>query len=1202
MIELNCVYTDLSGIHLIEASAGTGKTHAISDLYLRLLVEEDLLPEQILTVTYTEAATSELRGRIRGRIREAIEVLDGTPTPYVFLRALADNENGRGPGPAAMREKLERALHAFDTASIFTIHGFCLRALRDNAFESGSLYDTELLTDPEEFLREIVDDFWRSRFFADASPLLPLVLLRKDSPDHWMGFVKDMVSNPKLTIVPAFSPGQAQAVEALCRGAFEEVRRLWRGQSEAIREILENDKGLSRSEKAYRQDLLGGLFESMDRYTEGDNPYNVFADFYKFTASGIAAGTKPKGVAPTHPFFDACAPLQKSIDDRRLVLLAELIDFCKRELPERKRRANVRFFDDLLNDLSKALSGASGGALAASLRHKYRAALIDEFQDTDPVQYDIFKCIYAGTDAPLFLIGDPKQAIYSFRGADIFAYLKAASDVDQDKRFTLTRNWRSSPALLSAFNAIFAHSDRPFLFDEIRYVPLSPGNGDGKKEPALPSDEAAPFRIWLVPQEDDGKPMGVTRANEILCDAIAGEISRLLGRGAKNDIRADGRPLLPRDIAVIVRSHHQAGFVQSALRKAAIPSVVRTDKSVFDTDEARAICTLLRALAEPARESGIRAALLTDLLGKTGDDLAAFDADEGAWEKWVAAFREYHEVWLKRGFMVMAQLLMAKEGVRGRLLRYEDGERRLTNVLHCFELLHQKEHEHKQGPEALVAWFDERVSVREQNEEYQIRLETDEEAVRIVTIHGSKGLGYPVVFCPFMWGGVKKNTQVVTFHDQFTMVKDYGSSDYEQNLKLARKEELAENLRLFYVGLTRAKILCYLCAGKIGTAKSGSLPATSALDYLFYTSPETQKSGDPVDAVAKEAARHSAAEIENRYAALAKKHPQALTVLPLPQKSAVRYAPASVEDESLSARVFSGTVASDWRITSFTSLTSHEPVGLEWPDYDAINIALRERETEMQNDSVAATIFSFPRGAQAGNFFHKLFEKINFADVSRADMEALVDRELAKHHYDSKWRSAVCGMLQNVLTTRLSSPDGSFALSDLLPGAWVSEMEYYFPLRFVTSGEVAACLAKWGAARDGADLAKLRAGLKFKPVCGMLKGFMDMVFERGGRYYLLDWKSNHLGNRVDDYSRESMKEEMERNFYPLQYLLYTVALNRYLSLKLSDYDYKARFGGVIYVFLRGVSEAHGEAFGFYRDIPPVGLIDELTRILAAEGG
>ncbi len=1188
MNELRHLQVELAGVNQIEASAGTGKTYAIALLYLRILVELNLEPKQILVVTFTEAATKELRGRIRRRIREALDVMDGGETDDALLRALCANGNGKWADIVSVRAALDRALKSFDTAAIFTIHGFCLRALQENAFESGSRYDTELVTDPTPLMGEVVDDFWRKSFFNDSARLLGFALKKNYSVDSLKTFAKGMTGNPKLKIIPEYSHEQIIGHDAGCLSQYRLIQSEWHHKRQEVIELLANDKGLSRAADQYKETTLPGLFAQMDSFAAGGNPYDLPPDFSKFTSAGIAKGRKPAGAAISHPFFDLCEELQQLVLKRLRLFCGELIAYCNEQIPVRKQRKNIRFFSDLLNDLYRALCSESGDSFALKLRGSYQAALIDEFQDTDPVQYDIFKKIYADTPLPLFLIGDPKQAIYSFRGADIFAYIQAAMDLKAENRFTLTSNWRSTPDLLTAFNQLFANDRKPFIYDEIEYHPVKPGKENYKK---LTDSSAAvsPMQIWLMPPEG----LNVTKANEIIPQAVAAEISRLLQEGSAGLAAIGEQPLVPADIAVIVRSHRQAAAVRESLTALKIPSVMRSDMTIFATDEAGEVCTLLQALLNPGSEQSVRAALVTDILGRSGSDIASLLEDEYAWEICLEDFRGYHQTWNDKGFMVMTRLLMEKEGVRGRLLRYPDGERRLTNLLHCFEVIHGRVHESGAGMEGLVTWFNERVSAREKKEEHEIRLETDEKAVKILTIHVSKGLEYPIVFCPFVWTGLITNDEVATFHEGTAMVKDYGSDDFSLHKERAEKEQLAESLRLLYVAVTRAKYRCYLYGGKV--ASSSSRPETSPLAYLFHASPETRTAGDLVAALAADFCGLSAETVQAQLEELAANSAGAIHVEQLPDQLVPAVWQQNQEAGSLfSCRKFQGVNRKDWRVSSFTSFVSHEPKTVELPDRDESRHGINETKPRSDLPAEGKTIFTFPRGSKAGIFMHEIFEELDFSAASEAAIAKIVSEKLQLHRFDKAWHACICTMVANVINAPLQTPDGFFRLAELKKESWLPELEFFFPLKFVDSEQLRLSLKDYIDDYQAVDLTAVLASLQFKPVRGMVRGFMDMVFEQGGRYYLVDWKSNHLGNCGEDYNQEVMRQEMVRNLYPLQYLLYTVALNRYLSLRIKNYDYEKHFGGIFYLFIRGVNAAQGNQHGVFRDRPPADLVKALT--------
>ena len=1184
----------LCGMNLIEASAGTGKTYAIASLYLRLLVEKELRPEQILVVTFTEAATQELRARIRRRIREALDLFRGEETEDEFLVKLRDRADVTGTTDHAAT-LLEAALAEFDMASIFTIHGFCLRALQDHAFESGALYDTELMTDQSALAGQVIDDFWRERFFGNANRLLVYALLKKWTPDSLTAFLQSLQLSERDLVLPVYSEAEIARIEADAQEAFDEIRRIWREGSDVLSNLLRTSKALSRAEKCYRDDKVEPLLSSLDEFATGDNPFALFDGFEKLTASGIAIGTKNSATPPAHPLFDACEQLQTAADKRLLALKSELVVFYRKRLPERKKEGNIRFFDDLLTDLYHALAdGPEADALAGALRNRYKAALIDEFQDTDPVQYDILRRIYANSDAPLFLIGDPKQAIYSFRGADIFAYLQAASDVGEERRFTLNANWRSVPKLLDGFNRLFEQARQPFVFDDIPSPPLVAGRV---------TDESAqtpepPLEICLLDGGGDGEgSLKSGDATSFAAEACVSMVAEAI-RGGED----------ANSIAVIVRTHRQARVMQATLRKAGIVSVMRSDESVFASIEAEEVRVLVTALADPGREPLVRAALVTPLFGLNGSDIARLNDDENAWAARLQEFRDYHRLWRERGFMVMARELMRREGVRERLLATAgaSGERALTNVLHCFELLHREAHARGLGMESLVAWFSERVATRESGEEFQIRLESDEPAVKIVTAHVSKGLQYPVVFCPFQFSGGNGSGEVVLCHDDAgRMVRDFGSNAIGRHRAVAARETLAENLRLFYVALTRAEQRCiFFTARIVDGRKSGKPPQLTPASYLLYASDDARRSDEPVSAATDELSAIGVDNMAGRLEKLADESNGAMQLrrLSFGDDFRVSVPPAGAQDgPPLVLRHFKKILDTDWRIASFTTLSRHKHVAFELPDRDE-SAPAEPAAAPVALPDVERSIFAFPKGAGAGILMHSIFETLDFASASDAAIDEACATALGKYGFDADWQPALASMTREVLSASLSSPNGPFTLGTLKPRSWFTELEFFFPLKRITAPELAEVLVKHGVIPAGDDPAAALQALDFAPVKGVLMGFMDMVFEARGRYYLLDWKSNHLGNSVEEYHRERLDRAMQDNLYRLQYLLYTVALDRFLALRVPGYRYETHFGGAIYVFLRGVSVEHGEAFGFYRDLPPVELIRELSELLVETAG
>ncbi len=376
-------------------------------------------------------------------------------------------------------------------------------------------------------------------------------------------------------------------------------------------------------------------------------------------------GKKP----PVHPFFDACEALDAArlellplLDINRRALLAALIAYVNQELETRKQQLQLQSFGDLLLHLAHALQGSDGESLARTLRGRYSAALIDEFQDTDPIQYQIFHRIYQDTDLPVYLVGDPKQAIYSFRGADVFTYLNGRKDTR--RLFTLLANWRSSPALLTAVNTLFLATDHPFVFDTIPFEASSAANPTREPLYLRGIEDTAPLKIWFIGRNENGKPMAKEQAKDLAATATASEIARLLNQGIAAETHIGGKPLSGGDIAVLVRSHSQALIVRQALARLGIPSVEQSQESVFHSPEAQEIERLLMAIADPGRESLVKAALTTDLFGVTGDEIARFPENETVWEDWLGKFHEWHVLWRDHGFMRTLRQLIESQGYR----------------------------------------------------------------------------------------------------------------------------------------------------------------------------------------------------------------------------------------------------------------------------------------------------------------------------------------------------------------------------------------------------------------------------------------------------------------------------------------------------------------------------------------------------------
>lgn len=1204
--EFDLLNTPLEGTNLTEAGAGTGKTYAIAGLFVRLIIEKRFRVDQILVVTFTEAATQELKARIRSRLGQAVEAFTQGRVQDPFLDEMV---KGFGRSKRTLR-LLQDAIRNFDEAAIFTIHGFCRRMLHDNAFESGSLLDIELVTDQEEFKREVVDDFWREHFY-NASPLfIHYCLKKKATPEGLLSLLGNKVEQPCLKIIPRIQIPDSSVEECEFQDASKQVCLSWPSARAQIEDILMNDDCLNRNR--YRKTSVSGWIRCMDDYVRsgGGNPI-LFDDFKKFASSELKEAVKKDCPFPAHPFFGLCERLKqgqealvKVFEDRLLGLKVELFSYVKAGLEKRKAEKNIQFFDDLLLRLYRALDDKGGEALAQAIRSKFKAALIDEFQDTDPVQYAVFNKVFGDKKGILFLIGDPKQAIYSFRSADLFTYMQAAEAIET--KYTLGENWRSEPGLIAAINTIFSNAHRPFVYDKIPFQPAIPATLKDREVLTIDGRPESPFRLWLVDAEkteDSGKPVGKTKARELIIRAVAAEIGRLLARAVRNEILLGERPLREEDIAVLVRTNIEARRVQAALSGLNIPSVLHSSGNLFDSREALEMERVLAGIALPNNEKVLKPALATDMLGMKGEDLDNLMKDETRWEDWPVRFKSYREMWEKGGFIRMFRSFLFDENMLPRLMALRDGERRATNVLHLAEVLHQSSVERKLGVDGLLKWLSEqRDPTAPRLDEHQLRLESDENAVNIVTIHKSKGLEYPIVFCPFVWGGsrIRDAAAPFTFHDEADNMKqtlDLGSARMHEHRVLAEKEQLAENMRLLYVALTRARNRCYLVWGRFNEAE------TSAPAYLFHQ--PGSRHGDVLEAIEDRFLGLSDQEVLADLKKVAAKGRGAIELAEMPEGPARGYLPPTGRKASLSCRKFTGNIDRSWRISSFSALASSLQHATELADRDALYQAgyNAQRAVEETPEEGAYGIFSFPRGAKAGTLLHDILEHLDFELGDASSFQGLVADKLAEHGFDPEWRETVCNMIQKVVSVPLDPGREDFALSRVRNKERLNELQFYFPLKSISPEELQGLFAGYGrAGAAGTGFPQRIERLEFAPVRGFMKGFIDMVFQFEDRFYLVDWKSNFLGSNVEAYGPERLAAAMEKEFYILQYHIYVLALDQYLRLRLPGYNYQSHFGGVFYLFLRGVDPGRGPEFGIYRDRPSPALMSELARTLIDHQG
>jgi len=1271
----------LCATSLIEASAGTGKTYTLTTLYLRLLAEAGMHPSQILVVTYTQAATAELRERVRERLREAIDAADHAEElgvdslegvePELLTLALSCRKAAAVRGRV---DPLRQALQAFDEAAIFTIHGFCQRTLQENAFESGLAFDAELVEQSGAIERTLAHDLF-ARLLAEEEPSFVAWLL-EGGGKRWQfdpetlerQLLRELGADEEMPIVPdrpefaAATDGATNSQEALAARALIDWAALWRERRTTIERVLLDDNDLKGN--LYRAETIAGKWlPEFDRLASRIEDrkggallvaLELPSVFAKLTTEAIEKGTKKGGEPPIDPCFrafDAVVQAIEALDEHRearaLWLRHRFVECAREEAARRRNERHLLFFDDLLSELRRALRADGGEDLTARLRDRYRFALIDEFQDTDPVQYDVFRHVFhegPTQDRGLVLIGDPKQAIYSFRGADVYTYLAARSDAGEAS-YGLAVNWRSDPALIASVNAIFGARDRAFQIDEIGFDPVEARPGfEASFVPG--SRSGAGLRVLWAERNfvaeatgealKPNKPMPIRYGRTLLMRSVARDIADLL----ESDATLKGERIAPSDIAILCRRKSELQQARRALEALGIPCVDRGDADVFESREAWEFACVLRAMIRSTDPATLRGALSSGAHGLDAQAIAALEDATPELAEISERFAEYGRIWTQLGFSRAVETWRRREGVTERLLAYDDGERRLTNWLHLAELLQRLASERSPSRGGLVAALERAISSSEArlvfgSEASLLRLERDDHAVTLMTLHRSKGLEYPIVYLPSLWEdpspkgasastageGTKRNPPV-RYHDAERAKRTLdlaGHAEYGPHLAQNEEENFSEQLRLLYVGLTRARHQCIVAWGALGDA----CPKTPLAWLLHGEEGEALSRSDS----AKTRAKWSDDEWRGAWEAIAARAGEgAVEIVAASFDPRGLWKPEKTPPFELTWNPPTRALSLSVRTTSFSGLakeghrrgTQESGPAILGRDLDAdvaeSALAQGVLEEEVEPDLVME-MDAFPRGADAGTLLHEVLEEVDFRTFAESAASEAVDsvREaalglLARNNLDDSHVDQVLHVVSSVARTPLRSEPTPFCLADVAPGQLRPEIEFTLATPESEVGrrfDPAALAELLRSAPEGSPLARYadRAGrMGFRALSGYLRGFIDAVFFDGERYYLVDYKSNHLGAAQADYMPPALVEPMIHHDYILQYLLYAVALDRHLASRIENYDYDVHMGGAYYLFLRGFAEGHAPGCGVFFDRPPREIVHGAAALMGLDVG
>ncbi|MCC6625339.1 MAG: exodeoxyribonuclease V subunit beta [Deltaproteobacteria bacterium] len=1249
------------GTTLLEASAGTGKTYSITSLVVRLVVEKAIPIDRILAVTFTNLATAELTRKIRERLGEACAALtqagrEKKPIKDELLRHIV--ESAADQQELVDRAELARvALESFDRAPISTIHGFCQRILQQHALEAGVAFDVELLDDARQIIDEIVDDFWVKRMHDADELVLDALDVLGVARDDLRALARTAVSHWSAVVTPPRPDGAGPPDPAETRRvlrALERAAPLYSAHAAAALDAIIAAKPYHLERFFPFDSRFAAARRAAERVAGHELSPGLIADLALLDRGWVDTSfSRPPAFA--HPeVFDATRELVAAYQawlplarPWALSLRHDLVDFARRESERRAGARRVWTFDDLLRKLGEALDDPARRArLEQAVGSHYRAVFIDEFQDTDPVQWRIFHALFGTKSHWLYLIGDPKQAIYRFRRADIRTYLKAKDAADH--RFSLDTNYRSDAPVVAVTNAIFHGGSEPaaemaFAVDGIGFSPSTASVGKRRLGlPGVKEDEIPPLRVLSIartttntkapPQEVQRSTIDRDWAERELPRHVAADIRRALGAGHRlTRTRADESvevvDLEPRDIAVLVRTNRQATAVRDALRDVGVPGIVHGPESVYASEEAGELVRVLRAVLEPARTRVVRAALVTPLMGYTAEELARLDRDDPrALEAPALLLRDWQGTWMRKSFIQMFRQIASAATTR--LLALHGGERKLANLVHLGELLHQASADRDLKPAGLLQFLEGQIkSPDESDERQQLRLESDDSAVQILTVHKAKGLEFELVWAPYVWESSflrREDRRDLVFRDQtnrWEVTLDIGLDDgtptRQTHLGLVEHEIQTEQLRLLYVALTRARMQTTITWGAFNHLQR------SPLAYLLYA-PVRAAHADALERTVKALKRLTRMSDHTLVHSMRLDKELYEIVSSSPDVDS-KWAPPRSE-QPIAARAWSRATPLDvaWRRTSFSGLVAElvddEQALQKGTDEDAPIDA--DEALAIPTGALAerpVRLAELPSGRMVGNALHRILELADFASADRGSLGPLVADELAHHGIAPTTPAgedltlAVTEALIDVLDTPLH-PAG-FTLRAVARERRLPELAFVFP---VAGGYRAG-------ARRGQDFSveDLRAAfetfagprhrpwtttlgrLRFDAVRGFLSGSIDLAF-RGpdDRFYVVDWKSNRLGpaNVPSEYAEPGLWRGMDAHHYHLQYHLYTVAFDRFLASRLGRaYDYERDFGGVFYCFLRGMSPANPPGNGVFFDRPPRPLVEALDRAFGGRG-
>ncbi len=1177
----------LKGTQVVEASAGTGKTYSITLLYLRGLLEAELEPRSILVVTFTRAATAELRQRIREGVTRAHALLEQATAGGAPMASLEEDETFRallapytGDKAVPALQRLSRALDGLDRASIFTIDGFCQRVLSQHAFEAGLAFETELVSDGDNLVEALAGDLWIARFAGAAPHELDQTAYAR--PEAVFKLLRQRLAHPALPVAPA----------AISEAAWDGIRgRYARACAHYLtaRERSGTDADVLSAVKLVRKRIRTvHALNALDSLARGEaSPDGRRPENWEYvSAAENAALCRDRQAPPSLPVFAAVDALLEAAEAAHRAAHARdahpFLEAGQRAYATLTVARGRLTFSAIKTTLRELLDApCRGPALSRALAETYGLSLVDECQDTDAAQFSIFDRIFSAQGRPLLFIGDPKQAIYSFRGADVHAYLDARDAASAC--YTMGRNFRSRPELVFTLNRLYAEAEAPFGDVGISYARVEAGRSAAELDTVTDPDAEGALELLYVPDQGN------------MVDRLGADIVRTLHTATRHKPGGEPECVRPRHVAVLCRSNGQVDQVCRALRSLGVPAVSSSNRSVLDTEEAGHLLRLLRATLDPGDSRAVRAALLTPLFDYTPRALAALVGDDVGWDSVVQGLIALRDTLQAHGIGHAFARFCREHGLEARLLRRPDGFRVVTNLSHLVELMMLAQSELRLGPEGVVSFLERaRAGHGDEgaaSEERGLRLEHSGDAVQVLTVHKSKGREFDITYVLGLGTTGKGPSSPALVHDPEAGTVLATHLDALPELKgLAQRELHEESARVAYVALTRARLALRVVFEPRSRSEQGSTTglASTALGAVLVgpALPPPDKAKSPAHRVDGDAL---VTFLEQRFRTLRATHDASIGVRRLDQHDPVAYvsrkAPPTLAAPVACTRSYAGVA----RTSSFSALVA-DAEHVRPADRDAANTDPDTTETATDDP-----LEGLPPGRGLGVLVHEILELVDF-DADSVRIEAAVVQATRGSSLFAPHASALSESVTRVLTTRLVA--GGPRLADIPRARTFRELEFHLSVHRdggLLPSELGALFTAHGIPRGAPDYGSHVAALPFGSLHGYLHGFIDLIFEHGGRFYVVDYKSNHLGP-ASAYAGQALVEPVARSHYALQYALYTLALHRLLKVRIAGYDYTTHMGGALYLFLRGMFPAFGPTSGVFYELLPFGFVDALDAM------